>query len=57
MPFQSLNPATGKLIESFATLPDDDVQTVIARAQQAFESTWRKTPTNPKFLQANRHFL
>jgi succinate-semialdehyde dehydrogenase/glutarate-semialdehyde dehydrogenase len=46
MPFQSLNPASGKLIESFATLPDDDVQTVIARAQKAFESTWRNTPIN-----------
>jgi succinate-semialdehyde dehydrogenase/glutarate-semialdehyde dehydrogenase len=48
MPFQSLNPATGKLIESFATLSDDDVQTVIARAQKAFESTWRKTPINQR---------
>jgi acyl-CoA reductase-like NAD-dependent aldehyde dehydrogenase len=39
---------TGKLIELFATLSDDDVQTVIARAQKAFESTWRKTPINQR---------
>jgi succinate-semialdehyde dehydrogenase / glutarate-semialdehyde dehydrogenase len=48
MPFQSLNPATGKLIESFATLSDADVQTVIASAQKAFESMWRKTPIDQR---------
>jgi succinate-semialdehyde dehydrogenase / glutarate-semialdehyde dehydrogenase len=44
MTFQSLNPATGQLLESFPVMPDGDIETVISTARQAFETQWRKTP-------------
>ena len=48
MTFQSLNPATGQLLESFPVMPDGDIERVISTAQQAFETQWRKTPVSKR---------
>jgi succinate-semialdehyde dehydrogenase/glutarate-semialdehyde dehydrogenase len=42
MTLQSINPATGKLIESFEEISDAGLQAALARAEQAFR-TYRKT--------------
>ena len=41
MTYQSLNPATGKLLKKFDELTDKELETKIAAAATCFE-TWRK---------------
>ena len=41
MSYQSLNPATGKLLKKFDELTDKELETKIATAATCFE-TWRK---------------
>ena len=42
MTLQSINPATGKLIESFEEISDAELEAALARAQKAFR-TYRRT--------------
>jgi succinate-semialdehyde dehydrogenase/glutarate-semialdehyde dehydrogenase len=41
VPYQTTNPATGKLIETFADISDDDLESAISKAHTAFETDWR----------------
>ncbi|MFT8357425.1 NAD-dependent succinate-semialdehyde dehydrogenase [Bifidobacterium aquikefiri] len=42
MAYQSINPYTGELIESFDTATDDEVRCAITKADEAFQS-WKET--------------
>ena len=42
MPYQSINPFNGELLQSFEELSDKDLETSIATAEKSFE-TWRRT--------------
>lgn len=39
--FRTLNPATGELVRQFPTATDDEVQGVLAKADDCFHHTWR----------------
>lgn len=41
MQYQTINPATGQLIDTVATMSDSDLDAALARAQHVFESDWR----------------
>jgi succinate-semialdehyde dehydrogenase/glutarate-semialdehyde dehydrogenase len=41
MEYQTINPATGKLVETFEFAKDHDIEGIIGTAQAAFESDWR----------------
>ncbi|WER50324.1 NAD-dependent succinate-semialdehyde dehydrogenase [Cupriavidus sp. WKF15] len=41
MEYQTINPATGKLVKSFDTAKDHEIEEIIATAQNAFELDWR----------------
>jgi len=43
MAYQTINPATGKLVRTFPDLTDSDLDKVVDRAQTCFE-TWRRRP-------------
>ncbi len=43
MRYETLNPATGETLETFATATAGDIEKALERAQSAFAS-WRKTP-------------
>src|SRR3954464_9639723 len=43
MTLQSINPATGELIERFEEISDSNLESALARAQQSFVA-YRKTP-------------
>ena len=42
MTFQSINPATGELIESFPEMSDAELETAISCAQACYETDWRR---------------
>jgi acyl-CoA reductase-like NAD-dependent aldehyde dehydrogenase len=44
MSYQTLNPATGALVKTFAPIDDRDLEGVLAIAHNAFEKDWRKRP-------------
>lgn len=44
MAFQTINPATGALVESFPEISDADLAKVVETAHDAFEKDWRKRP-------------
>ncbi|PVX85917.1 NAD-dependent succinate-semialdehyde dehydrogenase [Paraburkholderia unamae] len=44
MAYQTINPATGEILKTFQGITDDDVETVLARAQHCFEHEWRNRP-------------
>lgn len=41
MAYQTINPATGKLIKTYANISDPDLETAVASAHKAFHSDWR----------------
>jgi succinate-semialdehyde dehydrogenase / glutarate-semialdehyde dehydrogenase len=40
--YQTINPATGELVENFATISDDRIEGVLKTAHQAFHKDWRR---------------
>ena len=42
MAYQTINPATGTLVRDFATITDDELDTVINHAHEAFRMDWRQ---------------
>lgn len=38
--YQTINPATAKVLKSYPTIENDDVETIVQKSQKAF-STWR----------------
>ncbi|MDM0117444.1 NAD-dependent succinate-semialdehyde dehydrogenase [Variovorax sp. J22R133] len=41
MEYQTINPATGKLIKTFESAKDHDIDAIVATAHHAFEKDWR----------------
>jgi succinate-semialdehyde dehydrogenase / glutarate-semialdehyde dehydrogenase len=44
MLFQTVNPATGELVQTFKEISDDDLELALATAQTAYETDWRLRP-------------
>jgi succinate-semialdehyde dehydrogenase/glutarate-semialdehyde dehydrogenase len=44
MLFQTVNPATGELVQTFKEISDDDLELALATAQKAYETDWRLRP-------------
>ena len=44
MAYQTINPATGELIATFAEISDRDLESALANAQRAFDTDWRLRP-------------
>ena len=42
MSYQTVNPATGALVETFASISDHELERVLATAHNTFETDWRK---------------
>jgi succinate-semialdehyde dehydrogenase/glutarate-semialdehyde dehydrogenase len=42
--FQTVNPATGKLVQTFKEISDDDLELALATAHKAYENDWRLRP-------------
>src|ERR1700675_1594638 len=42
--FQTVNPATGELVQTFKEISDDDLELALATAQKAYETDWRLRP-------------
>lgn len=42
MTYQTINPATGKLIATYANIADQDLKVALDQANLAFKSTWRE---------------
>jgi succinate-semialdehyde dehydrogenase/glutarate-semialdehyde dehydrogenase len=42
MSYQTVNPATGALVKTFAPINDRDLEGVLATAHNTFETDWRK---------------
>ena len=41
MAYQTINPATGKLIKTYENISDPDLEAAVAGAHEAFHSNWR----------------
>jgi succinate-semialdehyde dehydrogenase / glutarate-semialdehyde dehydrogenase len=41
MPFETVNPATGKLVRTFEEISDRDLELALGTAQKAYETDWR----------------
>lgn len=41
MAYQTINPATGKLIKTYANISDEDLEAAVANAHKAFRNDWR----------------
>ena len=41
MTYQTINPATGQLIKTYADMPNQDLESAIAKAHWVFETDWR----------------
>lgn len=41
MAYQTINPATGKLIKTYANISDQDLKSAVANAHEAFRNNWR----------------
>jgi succinate-semialdehyde dehydrogenase / glutarate-semialdehyde dehydrogenase len=41
MPFQTVNPATGELVQSFEEISDRDLELAVGTAQKVYETDWR----------------
>ncbi|WP_233838548.1 NAD-dependent succinate-semialdehyde dehydrogenase [Paraburkholderia sp. ZP32-5] len=48
MDYQTINPATGQLIDSVATMSDGELNLALSTAQRAFESDWRHRPVTER---------
>ncbi|SCX57450.1 NAD-dependent succinate-semialdehyde dehydrogenase [Nitrosospira sp. Nsp1] len=48
MAYQTINPATGKLIKTYANISDPDLETAVASAHKAFHSDWRHRPVTER---------
>jgi succinate-semialdehyde dehydrogenase/glutarate-semialdehyde dehydrogenase len=44
MAYQTINPATGKLIKIYASISDQELEIAVANAHEAFRSDWRRRP-------------
>jgi len=42
--FQTVNPATGELVQTFKEISDDDLELALATAHKAYENDWRLRP-------------
>ena len=42
--FQTVNPATGELVQTFKEISDDDLELALATAHKAYETDWRLRP-------------
>ena len=55
MAYQSLNPATGKLLKTFVELSDKQLEEKLAMAEKCFKS-WKFTPLGRFFRSLERLF-
>ena len=44
MTYQTIDPATGKLVKTYADISDQDLEVALAKAHQTFETDWRRRP-------------
>ena len=44
MAYQTINPATGTLVRGLVTITDDELDTVVGQALEAFMMDWRQRP-------------
>ncbi len=44
MTYQTINPATGQLVKTYADIPDQDLESAIAKAHWVFETDWCHRP-------------
>ena len=44
MAYQTINPATGTLVREFATITDDELDTVVSHAHETFRMDWQQRP-------------
>jgi succinate-semialdehyde dehydrogenase/glutarate-semialdehyde dehydrogenase len=42
--FQTVNPATGELVQTFEAISGDDLEVALATAHKAYETDWRLRP-------------
>jgi acyl-CoA reductase-like NAD-dependent aldehyde dehydrogenase len=50
MLYQTVNPATGALVETFAPIGDYELEKVLATAHNTFEIDWRRGVDVPELL-------
>ena len=48
MPYQSVNPATGEFIKSFANHTDAHIAAALTTAHTLYKSNWSKGPIDPR---------
>ncbi|MBA4143994.1 MAG: aldehyde dehydrogenase family protein [Nitrosospira sp.] len=48
MPYQTINPATGKLIKTYENIADQDLEAAVANAHKVFHSNWRHCPVTER---------
>ncbi|WP_158810926.1 NAD-dependent succinate-semialdehyde dehydrogenase [Beijerinckia sp. L45] len=48
MSYQTVNPATGTLVETFPTMSDHALEEAVATAHNAFKTDWRKRPVSER---------
>lgn len=48
MAYQTINPATGKLIKTYADISDQDLEAALANAHKTFETDWRQRPVTER---------
>lgn len=44
MTYQTINPATGQLVKTYADIPNQDLESALAKAHGVFETDWRHRP-------------
>jgi succinate-semialdehyde dehydrogenase / glutarate-semialdehyde dehydrogenase len=48
MTYQTVNPATGEVVETFPTISDADLEKVVATAHARYEADWRHRPARDR---------
>lgn len=48
MAYQTINPATGKLIKTYENISDQELEAAVANADKAFRSDWRHRPVSER---------
>ena len=51
--FQTINPATGKVLAEYPTIADSDVETIVQKSREAF-STWRRLSIEERAAKVER---
>lgn len=54
MPYQSVNPATGKLIRTFANHSDAEIEAALATARAVYKSDWSQGSIEPRLAVLDR---